>query len=94
MERIINCERSELSSTFNGPEVCYIYIAIYIYIFQVDRHSVNVLYKCFYIRISIDSTITVYHLNPPNAIFRAIERTRKLAALAINNPFHVYSNNN
>ena len=49
---------------------------------------------CFYIRISIDSTITVYHLNPPNAIFRAIERTRKLAALAINNPFHVYSNNN
>ena len=28
-----------LSRVFNGPE----YLYIYIYIFQVDRHSVNVL---------------------------------------------------
>ena len=34
-----NCERSELSCVFNGPEFHYIYI----YIFQVDRNSVNVL---------------------------------------------------
>ena len=32
-----NCERSKLSSAFNGPDFHYIYI------FQVDRHSVNVL---------------------------------------------------
>ena len=34
------CEQSELSSTFNGRNVA---IYIYIFIFQVDRHSVNVL---------------------------------------------------
>ena len=58
----INCEQSKLSSAFNGPEFRYIPIYMYIYsIFQVDRHSVNVLYKCSYIRVS---------KYPPNAIFR------------------------
>ena len=36
-----NCERSELSSLFNGPDFRYIYI--YIYIFQAVRRAVNVL---------------------------------------------------
>ena len=48
-----NCEQSELSSAFNGPEYHYIYIYI---IFQVDRHSVNVLRVSKY---------------PPNVIFRS-----------------------
>ena len=32
-----NCERSEISSAFNGPEFRYVYL------FQVDYHAVNVL---------------------------------------------------
>ena len=37
-----NCTRSELSSSFNGPEFRHNIYNI-IYIFQVDCHSVNVL---------------------------------------------------
>ena len=42
-----NCERSKLSSVFNGQNLCNIIIS-YIYIFQVVRRSVYVLnvYKC------------------------------------------------
>ena len=49
-----NCERSELSSAFNGPEVHFI--------FQVDRHSVNVLHVYKY---------------PPNAIFRSAKMHKR-----------------
>ena len=38
-----NCERSELSSLFNGTDFFYIYIYIYICIFQAVRRAVNVL---------------------------------------------------
>ena len=42
------CERSKLSTALNDPEFRYIYTVI---IFQVDRHSVNVLNVSVYLNI-------------------------------------------